>query len=155
MTAKSEFTSEEWESVLEGPPAAALMIALAQRGGTFRESYSIAKAYTEARSEHGASQLLDDMVAEKPRLERPHVTSADELKRRALEKLGRSLSLVEQKASAGEVEQYKQFVAGLAARVAEAHREGFLGFSGDRVSDAERQAVSEVADALGLPAPAL
>lgn len=104
MTAKSEFTSEEWESVLEGPPAAALMIALAQRGGTFRESYSIAKAYTEARSEHGASQLLDDMVAEKPRLERPHVTSADELKRHALEKLGRSLSLVEQKASAGEAE---------------------------------------------------
>jgi hypothetical protein len=28
MTAKSDFTSEEWESVLEGPPAVALMIAL-------------------------------------------------------------------------------------------------------------------------------
>ena len=85
MTAKSDFTSEEWESVLEGPPAAALTIALAQRGGTFRESYSIAKTYTEARSEHGASQLLDDLVAEKPRLEQPHVKSADEVKRHALD----------------------------------------------------------------------
>ena len=155
MTAKSDFTSEEWEAVLEGPPAVGLMVAAAQRGGSFRESYSMAKAYTEARMEHGASRLLDDIVGEKPRLERPHVKSVDELKQQALDHLGRSVSVVEQKATEDEVDQYKQFVVGLAARVAEAHREGFLGFTGDRVSDAERQAVSEVADALGVAAPAL
>ena len=141
--------------MLEGPPAVGLMVAAAQRGGSFRESYSMAKAYTEARMEHGASRLLDDIVGEKPRLDRPHVKSVDELKQQALDHLGRSVSVVEQKATEDEVEQYKQFVVGLAARVAEAHREGFLGFTGDRVSDAERQAVSEVADALGVAAPAL
>lgn len=155
MTAKSDFTPEEWETVLKGPPAAGLMIAAAQRGGSFRESYSIAKAYTDARKEHGASQLLDDIVGEKPKLDRPHVHSVDELKQHSLDELKQSVTLLEQKATSDEVDQYKRFVVDLAARVAEAHREGFLGFSGDRVSDAERQAVSEVAGALGVSPPAL
>ena len=155
MTAKSDFTPEEWETVLEGPTAAGLMIAASQRGGTFRESYSIAKAYTDARREHGASQLLDDIVGEKPKVERPHVHSVDELKQQSLEQLRQGLALVQQKGTPEDADQYKQFVVGLAARVAEAHREGFLGFTGDRVSDSERQAVSDVADALGVPAPSL
>lgn len=155
MTAKSDFTPEEWETVIEGPTAAGLMIAASQRGGTFRESYSIAKAYADARREHGASQLLDDIVGEKPKVERPHVHSVDELKQQSLEHLRQGLALVQQKGTPEDADQYKQFVVGLATRVAEAHREGFLGFSGDRVSDAERQAVSDVADALGVPAPSL
>jgi hypothetical protein len=155
MTAKSDFTPEEWETVIEGPTAAGLMIAASQRGGTFRESYSIAKAYADARREHGASQLLDDIVGEKPKVERPHVHSVDELKQQSLEHLRQGLALVQQKGTPEDADQYKQFVVGLAARVAEAHREGFLGFTGDRVSDAERQAVSDVADALGVPAPSL
>jgi hypothetical protein len=155
MTAKSDFTPEEWETVLEGPTAAGLMIAASQRGGTFRESYSIAKAYTDARRDHGASQLLDDIVGSKPKVERPHVHSVDELKQQSLQQLRQGLALVEQKGTPEEADQYKQFVVGLATRVAEAHREGFLGFSGDRVSDAERQAVSDVADALGVAAPSI
>jgi hypothetical protein len=155
MTAKSDFTADEWETVLKGPPAAGLMIASAQRGGSFRESYSIAKAYTDARQAHGASQLLDDIVGEKPKMERPHVHSVEEIKQSSLDQLKQSVTLLEQKATGDEVDQYKRFVVDLAARVAEAHREGFLGFSGDRVSDAERQAVTDVADALGVPAPAL
>ena len=150
MTAKADFSAEEWETVLKGPPAAALMIASSQRGGTFRESYSIAKGYADARKQHGASQLLDDIVSEKPRMERPHVKSVEELKQ-----LRESVSLVEAKAGPDEAAQYKQFIVGIAERVAEAHREGFLGFTGERVSDAERQAVHEIADELGVPAPSL
>src|SRR5262245_9128637 len=155
MTAKSDFTPEQWQTVLAGPPAAGLMIAAAQRGGSFRESFSIARAYTDARKQHGASQLLDDIVSEKPKIERPHARSAEELQQGALAQLRESLSAVEQHADAAEVTAYKQFVVGLAADVARAHREGFLGFSGERVSDAEREAVSQVASALGVDAPPL
>jgi len=155
MTAKADFSAEEWETVLKGPPAAALMIASSQRGGTFRESYSIAKGYADARKQHGASQLLDDIVGEKPRMERPHVKSVEELKQDELKQLRESVSIVEAKAGPDEAAQYKQFIVGIAARVAEAHREGFLGFTGERVSDAERQAVNEIADELGVPAPSL
>ena len=47
------------------------------------------------------------------------------------------------------VEDYKRFALNLAQRVAEAHKEGFLGLSGERVSDAEREAIEEIAAALG------
>ena len=60
--------------------------------------------------------------------------------------------MLEAKAEPGEVEEYKRFILGLAERVAEAHREGFMGLSGERVSDAERAAVEEIAATLGISA---
>ncbi len=50
------------------------------------------------------------------------------------------------------MDEYKRFVLGLARRVAEAHKEGFLGLSGERVSDTEESAIAEVAEAVGTPA---
>ena len=55
--------------VLGGPPSAGILVATAQRGGTFRESFSIAKAYAEARKQHGESELLDEIAAAKPELD--------------------------------------------------------------------------------------
>ena len=46
MTAKSAFTPDEWKRVAEGPPAAGLIVVTAARGGTFRETIAMAKAYT-------------------------------------------------------------------------------------------------------------
>ena len=59
--------------------------------------------------------------------------------------------MLETKAGPEEVEEYKRFIVGLAERVAEAHREGFMGLSGERVSDAERAAVEQIASTLGVP----
>ena len=58
MTDKADFTDEEWKVVLQAPPTAGMIVVTAQRGGTFRESFGMAKAYGEARREHGESQLL-------------------------------------------------------------------------------------------------
>ena len=57
MTGKSDFTEQEWETVLKGPPAAGLMVAAASKGGTWKESFAIAKSYTEARKQHGYHTL--------------------------------------------------------------------------------------------------
>src|SRR4026208_1958054 len=110
MTSKADFSGSEWEPAPKGPRAAALMIASSQRGGSFRESYSIAKSYAEARKQHGASPLLDDIVGEKPRMGRPQLKSVEELKQDELNQLRESVSLVEQKAGADEAAQYKQFI---------------------------------------------
>ena len=69
MTTKSAFSPEEWKVVLEGPPSAGLIVITAARGGTVRETYAMSKAYVEARAQHGESELLDEIVAEKPRME--------------------------------------------------------------------------------------
>ena len=148
MTAKADFNAEEWELLLEAPPAAGLLVVLSDRGGSIKETFSMAKAYTEAREQHGASQLLDDIVSAKPEIDRERQGSPEELKQHSLEKLRAAIELLKDRAEPGEVEEYRNFVVGLAERVANARREGFMGLSGERVSDDERTAIGEVAAAL-------
>jgi hypothetical protein len=69
MTGKAEFSAEEWEKISEAPATAGLLVMTAQRGGVFRETLPIAKAYTEARQKHGQSPLLDELVSSKPRMD--------------------------------------------------------------------------------------
>jgi hypothetical protein len=153
MTGKSDFTEEEWKQVLQGPPSAGLLVIASQRGGTIRESFSMAKAYAEARKQHGDSELLDTIASTKPEMDRTRAHSTEELKENALGHLRDAVAVLEQKATPEELDEYRRFVVALAERVAEAHREGFLGLSGERVSDAERAAVAEVAEAVGGTAP--
>ena len=75
MTAKSDFSTEEWQRILEAPPSAGMIVVTAQRGGTFRETIAMAKAYTEARRQHGESELLDEIVAAKPERDHTHYHS--------------------------------------------------------------------------------
>jgi hypothetical protein len=69
MTTKAAFSPSEWQVVLEGPPTAGMLVVTASHGGTFRETIAMSKAYVEARAQHGESELLDEIVAEKPRVE--------------------------------------------------------------------------------------
>ena len=147
MTGKADFNAEEWDVVLSAPPNAGLLVASAQRGGTFRESFSIAKAYTEARQRRGDSELLDEVAAAKPEMDHKRFRSIDELEQHALQRIRDAVALVETKADPTEVEEYRGFIVELAERVAEAHREGFLGLSGDRVSESEREAIAKVREA--------
>jgi hypothetical protein len=144
MTGKADFSEEEWETVLEGPPSAGIIVSTAQRGGTFRESFSMAKAYTEARQQHGESQLLDEVASTRPKVDRAREHSVEELKQHHLELLREAVALVESKASPEEVDAYKRFILALAERVAAAKEEG-----DEPVSDAERAAIAEVAAAIG------
>ena len=149
MTEKSSFTPEEWKLVLEGPPSAGMIVVTAQRGGSFRESIAMAKAYVEARQHHGGSELLDEIVAAKPERDHTRYHSFEELKQAGLGHLRDAVALLEQKATPQEVEDYKSFILTLADKVANAHRE-----HGVSVSEAERAAISEIAEALGTTAPA-
>jgi hypothetical protein len=144
MTGKADFSKEEWELVSEGPPSAGLIVVTAQRGGVFRETLAIAKAYTEARRQHGESQLLDEIVGTKPERDHTHYHSPEELKQGGLQHLRDAVALLEQKATAEEIADYKRFVLAVADKVANAHREG-----GVSISDAERAAIGEIAAALG------
>ena len=153
MTTKSDFTEEEWRTVLQGPTSAGLLVVASDPGGSVRESFSMAKAYAEARQQHGDSELLDTIVSTKPEVDRTRPHSPEELKERNLQHLRDAVALLEQKATPEEVDQYKQFIVNLAERVAEARKEGFLGLSGERVSPEERAAVEQIAEALGTEAP--
>ena len=149
MTAKANFTEEEWKHVLEAPPSAGLVVIASDRGGSIRETFSMAKAYTEARQEHGESELLDEIVSAKPEMDRSRFKTPEELKEHCLQNLREGVALVESKATPEELAEYKKFIVGLANKVANARKEGFMGLSGERVSDEERAAMGEIEAALG------
>jgi hypothetical protein len=146
MTTKADFTEQEWDLVLEGPPGAGMIVVTAQRGGTIRETLAIAKAYVDARRQHGESELLDEIVAAKPEIDHTRYHSVDELKQHGLQHLRDAAQLLERKATPDEVAGYRRFVVTLAGKVADAHREGGAG-----ESDAERAAIDEISTSLGSP----
>lgn len=123
MTAKTAFTEEEWDLVREGPTAAGFMVITAQRGGVMRETMSMAKAYIEAQKQPGGSELIDALVADKPKMDRTKHSSPEELRDYALAKLREAVALLESKATSQEVSDYKRFVIDVATRAAEAHEE--------------------------------
>jgi hypothetical protein len=147
VTGKAGFTPEEWSIVLEGPASAGMIVTVAQHGGTFRETLAIGKAYAHARQEHGASELLDEIVAAKPEVDHTRYHSFEEMKEHGLAHLRDAVEVLGRKATPDEVGDYRRFVLTLSERVAAAHREG-----GTDVSAAERAAIDEIAASLGASA---
>jgi hypothetical protein len=144
MTTQAAFSPEEWTSVLEGPPTAGLIVVTAARGGTFRETLAVSKAYVDARSQHGQSELLDEIVAAKPKADHTRYHSPQELRDNGLQHLRSAVTLLEGKATPEEVDGYRRFVLDVAQRVASAHRE-----DGQDVSPAEAEAIDQITAALG------
>jgi hypothetical protein len=144
MTTKAAFSPEEWKVVLEGPPEAGMIVVTAARGGMFRETVAMSKAYAEARAEHGDSELLDEIVAARPQMDHTRYHSAEELRDNGLRNLRHAVALVDSKATTQERDDYRRFVLTLAGKVAAAHNEG-----GQSVSPAETEAIQQITAAVG------
>ena len=144
MTTKAAFAPEEWTTVLEGPPTAGMIVITAAHGGTFRETFAMSKAYAEARGEHGESELLDEIVSAKPKVDHTRYHSPEELRDHGLGQLRAAMALLESKATAEERDDYRRFVIALANKVAAAHRE-----HGQSVSPEEAAAIEQITEAVG------
>jgi len=59
MTTKSDFTPEEWKLIQEGPVTAGMILLASESGGTFRETFALAHAFTDARRKH--YDMYDDV----------------------------------------------------------------------------------------------
>jgi len=144
MTTKSEFNADEWERVARAPALAGVMVALADRGGTFRESLALGKAYAAAKRD-GGSELLEQLVASPPPLDRQSAGQPDQIP----DQIREAVRLVEEKATPDEAEEYRQFVLRLADVVAHAHKEGgVLGIGGKEVSPEEQAALDRLSSTL-------
>jgi hypothetical protein len=121
-----------------------MIVITAARGGMFRETVAMSKAYAEARAEHGDSELLDEIVAAKPHMDHTRYHSAEELRDNGLRHLRDAVALVDSKATTQERDDYRRFALTLANKVAAAHKEG-----GQTVSPAEAEAIQQITAALG------
>jgi hypothetical protein len=144
MTTKAAFSPEEWALVLEGPVSAGMIVVMSAQGGMFRETLAMSKAYVEARAQHGESELLDEIVAAKPKADHTKYHSPEELREHGLQHVRDAVALLDTKATAEEIDGYRRFVLAVANKVAAAHRE-----HGQSVSPAEADAIAQIAAALG------
>jgi hypothetical protein len=147
MTSKDSFTEAEWKEILEGPPSAGMLVITAQRGGLWKETISMAKTYAQARAQHGQSELLDEIVSAKPKVEHGKYHSPEELREHSLAHLRDAVALLKAKATPQELEDYKRFIVNLSGRVAGAHEEH--GDGEGSVSPAEQAAIDSIVQALG------
>ena len=143
MSVKSDFDEAEWDLVAEGPVTAGMIVLTADSGGTFRETMALARAYTDARKEHGQSELLDEIVSAKPEFDRHRYHSTRELYDAGLDRIAEAAAAVGRKGTAEELSDYRGFVVTLATKVAEAHKE-----EGQEVSPAEQAALNAIRDRL-------
>ena len=116
-----------------------MIVLTADSGGTFRETFALARAYTDARKEHGESELLDELVSAKPEYDRHRYGSTEELHDKGLQDIGNAVSLLRAKATPEETDAYRKFVLTVASNVAAAHKE-----QGQQVSPKEQAALDEV-----------
>jgi hypothetical protein len=149
MTKRADFNAEEWAAVVEGPMLAGTRVVTAARGGTLRETFAMGKTYAQARQQQGHSELLDALVSSPPAIDPGRLQSSGDLSKLTTERLGEATQILDHKASAEEVEAYKQFVVAVAEAAANAHREGSLmGVGGNQVSESEQAALDEIARSL-------
>jgi hypothetical protein len=153
MTKRSDFNAEEWATVVNGPLYAGMRVIAADRGGTVRESLAMGRVYQAARERHGESELLDELLKSPPAIDPEHMRQVGgDITAIAPQQLRDAKSILEAKATPGELDAYKKFVMTVAQAAAGAHKEGgILGIGGQQISDAENQALDEISVALGPP----
>ena len=159
MTTKADFSEQEWDLIRQAPVDAGMVVITADQGGMTRETFAMAKAYAEARAQHGNSELLDEIVSARPERDHTRYHSFGELKEHDLQTVRDAVALLEGKASAEEVDGYRRFVVDLAEEVEDYRR--FIGSLMDRVarrheehgtaiSAKEQAAIDEITAALGV-----
>jgi hypothetical protein len=163
MSIKENFTEEEWRSVLQSPMLAGLAVTAADPGGLWsalKEGTGLARSVVEAKSKGAAGTLLGEIGAAYETPEGRRIAQdkvKDMLKGKkpaevtdaAVTRLQEIATLVRAKAPQ-QASAFGDYVRETARRVAEAGTEGgFLGFGGEKVSEAEKKTLADIDRALG------
>ena len=161
MASRSDFTPEEWKTIVAAAPMVGLAVTCASPSGPWgvmKEMLSMGLAMAEML-EKGSSnpliaELMTDLKARQTKPEPPpNVKDAEQYKEAALNHIRAVNDLLNRKVNPEEADEFKTWLLTIGRRVAEAANEGGLfGFGGERVSDAEKNVLRQIAFALGQPA---
>lgn len=161
MSVKTDFTSDEWQTLLQAPGAAGIYIMMADPNfviGSMKEAFALSAGILHKEKDTGNSPLLAELLSEfkdKEMAKQAQIKfekkDLDSVKKKAFDTLQRAAQLLEQKATPEEAAEIKTWLYSMCDKVANAAKEGgFLGFGGTTVSDKEKEALKKVADIMGV-----
>jgi hypothetical protein len=160
---KEKFSETDWAMVLEAPLLAGLAVTAADPGGlisAFQESSAVASGLKSAATDGGDLTLAAAIAAaygtSEGRKAAAHGARATvkgkrpaEASTAAIARLG-EIQAVVASSTPDQANGFRTFLLDVAQDTAEASTEGgFLGFGGDRVSQAEQDALDALRAALG------
>jgi hypothetical protein len=163
MTDKTVFGPEEWAGIKTLPGAVSMYIITASPaiGDAMKESMALAKNLADPAQKASAAGLLkavlDEFTDSKSAKEsQPKYEGAKDmpgLRAMILDDVTKKVALVDAKAEADEAKAFKMWLYKVANDTAEAAKEGdFMGIGGVKVNQAEKDALAQLATALGVQA---
>ena len=161
MANKSDFTPEEWKTIVAAAPLVGLAVTCASPNGPWgvmKEMLSMGMAMAEMLQKGSANSLISELAADlkarQTKAEPPQgMKDPEQCKEAALNHVRAVNDLIDRKVKPDEGDEFKKWLLAVGRRVAEASNEGgIFGFGGERVSDAERNVLRQIAFALGQPA---
>ena len=162
MTAKADFTEEEWTTLVRSPIVAGLAITFADPGGPIevvKETSAVLKFVTGPSGE-GRDGLVGEIADSVRELAQQRKNPVGDFKPRGalagkeiLDELSRANAIVGAKATPEEAEAFRAWILECAQRAADAAKEGgFMGFHAERVSQGEKDMLAQLASTLGVSA---
>ena len=161
MARKTDFTTEEWKMIVAAAPMVGLAVTCASPNGPWgvlKEMLSMGMAMAEMLQKGSSDPLIAELAADlKDRQTKPEppqgIKDPEQAKELALNHIRAVNDIVSRKAKADEADEFKKWLLAVGERVAEASNEGgIFGIGGERVSEAEKNVLRQIAFALGLPA---
>lgn len=157
MTAKSDFTEEEWVRVRRAPFVAGMAISLADPGGPIemaKESMATVKTATNPPSrEQLLAEVALDIQSMTQQRQNPlsdfKMTDAAQAGQQILDELRAVKGLVASNATPEEASAFSQWLVATAQAAADAAKEGgFMGFGAEQVSQGEQSMLDQVKSAV-------
>ncbi|MFN2197277.1 MAG: hypothetical protein ACK2UW_14245 [Anaerolineales bacterium] len=160
MTTKNDFTTQEWEDLLQAPILAGMVVIISDVSVTAmgRELKGLFNAILAQDAPPDAQELVAAVVADytaraerNEKLEQPELDNDGDPKQQLMDQLKQNLSVLDTKSSPAEKAGFCTWLLQVAQATAEAGREGgFLGIGSVRVSDLEQAALEELRQAFEL-----
>ena len=162
MTAKTDFTAEEWQQLLQAPGAAGIYIMMSDPSfvvGSMKEALAVSGSIIK-KEKGNNSELLAALLGEfkeKEMAKQAQIKfekkNVDAVKQTTFDALKQAAEILDEKATPEEAAEIKAWLYDVSVKAANAAKEGgFLGFGGEKVSENEKVALQEIAGQLGVPA---
>jgi hypothetical protein len=157
MSTPATYSPEEWQEIVNAPVLAGMLVIASDPAifGSIKESAAIARTINEYGKTSDVELIREVGQAmsgeNKPHMpDLPSKEGPEAVIKMLVEKCQAAAKIVQEKSPA-EADAYSRYLIDVAKKTAESSKEGgFLGIGATRVSEQEKDAVKQLADALEI-----